>query len=507
MTGNRKHTGDELPREKQDVIVVGAGMAGLSAAALLAQQGLRVTLLEALHYPGGCASSFEKHGAVFDIGATTFSGVSPAQPLSTLFQRIGTFDELLSADPPMGVAIDGDLLIRHGDREKWIAEAEQFFGLPQRRFWERIGRYSDAAYRMLQHLPHLPPRTAGELLHSLPHLNGGVLRALPGAFRSVETHMRRLRVDTARFRRFIDAQLLITSQGAARDVPFLAGALGLAYPDYPVYSVRGGMKRYARWLEHRIRTFGGRVCYLQPVIAIREHHGEWSVETKRGTTLAADALVTNLPLFNLPAITEGAVRKYFARSVENIQRKKIMLWGAVTVYALIEDTLRKELPVNLQVILQHPLTHTGSSTLFLSFSHPEDTVRAPDGMRTLTISTHIPLERAPDRGDRTAYRAWKNAVLDEIMLALRREVPDLVSLKTVRQHVGTPATFFRYTGRAGGTVGGIPLHSSVFPFSYPRSATPFNGLYCTGDTFFPGQGIPGVTLGALAVTKRIIDGL
>jgi phytoene dehydrogenase-like protein len=52
-------------------------------------------------------------------------------------------------------------------------------------------------------------------------------------------------------------------------------------------------------------------------------------------------------------------------------------------------------------------------------------------------------------------------------------------------------------------VGGIPLDRRIFPWSYPRPTTPFEGMYAIGDTVFPGQGIPGVVLGALSLRRRL----
>ena len=51
-----------------DAIVVGSGMGGLATASLLAQDGLRVLLLEQNRIVGGCTQSYERDGDRWNIG-------------------------------------------------------------------------------------------------------------------------------------------------------------------------------------------------------------------------------------------------------------------------------------------------------------------------------------------------------------------------------------------------------------------------------------------------------
>jgi len=55
-----------------DVMVVGAGIGGLTTAALLAKRGKSVLVVEQHYLPGGCASIFRRKGFTFDVGASLF---------------------------------------------------------------------------------------------------------------------------------------------------------------------------------------------------------------------------------------------------------------------------------------------------------------------------------------------------------------------------------------------------------------------------------------------------
>ncbi len=85
-----------------DVIVIGAGLGGLSTGALLAKQGRKVLVLEQSNLIGGCCSTFEKEGFRFDVGASI---VEIIQPIEQVFKKLGSsFQEevdLIQCDPIM----------------------------------------------------------------------------------------------------------------------------------------------------------------------------------------------------------------------------------------------------------------------------------------------------------------------------------------------------------------------------------------------------------------------
>ncbi|MGL5032763.1 MAG: FAD-dependent oxidoreductase, partial [Microcystaceae cyanobacterium] len=72
-----------------NVIVVGAGIGGLTAAALLAEKGDQVTVYEQAIAVGGCASTFKRRGFTFDVGATQVAGLEPGGIHHRIFSQLG----------------------------------------------------------------------------------------------------------------------------------------------------------------------------------------------------------------------------------------------------------------------------------------------------------------------------------------------------------------------------------------------------------------------------------
>ncbi len=77
-----------------DVIVIGSGLGGLTAGALLAKRGLKVLLLEQHYHPGGCAVTFRRKDFTVEVGLHAMDGLDPGDLKREIFQELGVFDHV-----------------------------------------------------------------------------------------------------------------------------------------------------------------------------------------------------------------------------------------------------------------------------------------------------------------------------------------------------------------------------------------------------------------------------
>ncbi len=70
-------------------IVIGSGMAGLTAAAYLARDGCRVIVIEQADHPGGVTATIRKSGFSWDLGPMALEGIAPGEPAGLLLKELG----------------------------------------------------------------------------------------------------------------------------------------------------------------------------------------------------------------------------------------------------------------------------------------------------------------------------------------------------------------------------------------------------------------------------------
>lgn len=499
--------------KRLDVVVVGAGIAGLTAAALLAREGLTVELLEAHQQSGGCAGTFRRGPYTFDVGATQVAGLEPGGSHQRLLAHFAmAVPQATPLDPACVVDLaDGQPPVRiWRDPERWAAERElQFPG--SGRFWQLCAVLHQANWAFAGRDPVLPPRSLWDLGRLLPalrpaNLASGLLAAASVADLLALTGCG----DDPRLRRFLDLQLRLYSQEPAERTAALYGATVLAMGQAPLglWHVQGSMQVLSQQLEQALAAGGGQLRLRHRVKALQRNNepgggpgragwrlqGEQPGGAGKGQefSLSATNVVLAIPVQSLPALLGQQLPAGYRSRIENLSDPS----GALVFYGAIERAL---LPANCPSHLQ--LDWADPGTLFVSVSHEGDG-RAPVGLATVIASVFTPAK--PWFGlEPTAYDQAKA----EALAAMQRGLESLLGISPEQwrhAELATPRGFERWTGRPFGFVGGLGQHPSRFgPFGL-ASRTPLPGLWLCGDSIHPGEGTAAVGLSALMACRQLL---
>jgi C-3',4' desaturase CrtD len=473
-----------------EVAVIGAGVAGLTAAALLAKAGARVTVFEHHNLPGGCASFYQREGFRFDVGATVVNGFGENGIHRRVFEHLGISMHADRVDPAMCVHVGPETIVRYGD-ERWAAERRRAFGAQFEPFWRRQESIADRVWSLSRALPVLPV-DAPSIAHLARIARAKYLPLLALQGRTLSTIL----PDDASplLRAFVDLQLLITAQSTAREADLTFGAAALDIAREGTYHLEGGIGDIAVALARSVRRSGGSIRYLTDVASIEVSSGR-----ARGVRLASGERIATRTV--IAAVPYENVLRMLGRAVPGSLRTR-QRWGAVTAYAGVAPGIIEDDAVLHHQLLYDPALPLGEgNSAFVSISGAGDRVRARNGGRAITISTHTDPARWERARDDGTLETLRNTYRHAMMRALER-----VSGKRIEPLVfdlGTPLTFERYTARYRGFVGGTPQTPDCASLHARSHRTGIRGLLLCRDTAFPGQSTVGVTLSAINAVRAL----
>ncbi len=479
------------------VVVIGAGVGGLTTAALLAKAGFDVTVLEAHIYPGGCAGTFYHKGYRFDAGATLAGGFQPGGPHDIAGKLLDITWPVKRVEPAWIVHLPDRVVTRWGDAAHWQAEREQ--KLPElRRFWGLQERAADVVWAFSGRLPEWPLTSPADLIRFAAKIRPDMIPLAPLALTSMGRWLDVIGVRSQSARTFIDSQLLISAQVTSAHANALYSSIAIDLPRAGAHHVRGGIGNLAKTLAGALQAHGGRILYRREVTRIETQNGRAArVHTNKGESYEADLVLANLTPWALVKLLGEAAPIALQREVA----QRSSTWGAFTLYLGVPaDKLPAEAD-HYQIVKRYEVPLGEGNSVFVSISDADDPERAPAGYRAITLSTHTHIEPwwALREKDPAAYEARVADYRDRLLEGAERAIPGL------RQNAalilpGTPAAFQRFTRRPGGMVGGF-AQTNLFEARSPH--TGIDNLWLVGDSIFPGQSTAGVTAGALRVAAEV----
>lgn len=481
--------------ESYDVIIVGGGIGGLVTGALLADEGLQILLLEQGKNLGGCAATFTRKGYRFDTGATIACGFHENGPMHWLGDRLG-IDWPLQFLTVAWEYKDGLISLQLDSERESVIRAFP----ASESFWSEQATFSDMLWRINSELLNLygqsiPPKIARLFSSLVPII--AKPKAVQLARMTASQWLQRYGLDNDRvFYRFIDAQLLISAQATADESNALFAALALDLPRKSPSTLSEGMGTVANLLADSITQRGGRVHLdekvqrlihaddrIQDVVTTRNHYqGKQVVFNGSSASLA-------------PLLDKQASSIWL-----NDNRAR---WSAFILHLGVQkDVMAGRSSRHLQIVQAKETALTETGSLFISSSHPDDLTRARAGHQALTVSCHTDVNPwwQAHQESRQAYLNMKRQYTEKILSIMEQH------LGNFRDDIdlclsGTPITYSRYTGRYMGLVGG---YSQTRLFAPRQQLYGLKNCHLVGDHTFPGQSLPGVTVGATLVADKIL---
>lgn len=511
-------------RPDADVIVVGAGAGGLTAAAYLAALGRKVTVVDRQSMAGGNTAAFTHEDYEFDIGLHYLGGRAAAGPaIRAVLEPLGIDLTYREQDP------DGFDLLLFDDMAFGVPKGLEAFrgrlheAFPRER--DAIDRYLGRIAAVAEQLELRPPRGMREAPRYAWRARSAIAAARTTLGREFD------RLDCSPRLRIVLSWIhgvyglppsrVALAMHAAVSLHYLHGAW---YPE-------GGAQVVSDRMVEVIRERGGEVLLDLEVDRILVRDG--AVDGVRltpgpgGTSppaeeLHAPVVVSNADLKRTylellpPEVVSGRLR----RRVQGFEMPAPLF----IVYLVIDRDLRAEgVPNRNWAVIDYDDIESmyaayargelsSEQAVWItsaSLKDPANPRLCRPGQTNLQLMSVAPASHAfwdigedLDAGPR--YQERKRELRDRLVSAAERAIPGLAD-SIAYEEAATPISLERHLGSSGGTSYGIAATPRQFGIRRPGPRTPIAGLFLAGASTRTGHGITGTMFGGVEAASAVLE--
>ncbi|MBH8575031.1 carotene isomerase [Nostocaceae cyanobacterium CENA369] len=487
-----------------DAIIIGSGIGGLVTATQLAAKKAKVLVLERYLIPGGSAGYFERQGYRFDVGASMIFGLGTNGTTNLLTRALDAVNvsQQTIIDPvqihyhlPNGLDIKVDRIY-----DKFLQNLIAYFGHEEqgiRRFYHECFKVFNCLNSM-DLLSLEEPRYLLRVFFQHPLACLGLVKYLPQNVGDVAKRY----IKDPLLLKFIDLECYCWSVVTADMTPMINA--GMVFSDRHYGGVnypKGGVGQIAQKLVEGLEKAGGEILYQARVTKIITERGRAvGVQLADGRVYRGKRIVSNatrwdtfhklLPVDKIP-INEKKWQQFYEKSPSFLSlhmgvKASVLPTGTECHHIVLEDWEKMTAP---------------TGTIFVSIPTLLDPDLAPVGYHIIHAFTPNWIDDW-QRLSANEYEAKKEKMAGQIIGRLEKIFPGLDAGLDYLE-VGTPRTHRRFLGREDGTYGPIPRRKLPGLLKMPFNRTAIPGLYCVGDSTFPGQGLNAVAFSGFACAHRI----
>jgi len=460
-----------MTEKKYDVIVIGAGNGGLTAAATAAKNGAKTLIIEKHNLPGGFASSFVRGRFEFEPSLhelCDFGGDDNPGGLYNLFKNIG-LDVVWKAVPDAYrmILTESKLDVTMPFGEKEYIDKMEYYVKGSR---VKTEEFFALCHEIMDALDYLAASKGNPDKKVLMKKYGNFLKTASYSLDEVENAMK-IPKDV---RDILNAYWCYIGIPATRVNFTVFAAMFLKYITKGAFIPRNRSHEVSLELDRKIRDYNGDILYNTKVEKILvEKNKVKGISTDKGEKILTDHIISNA---SPHLVYSSMIEPFNATPVEAFRSSNVRKVGpAGFVLYLGLNKGHKELGLldysyfiypsmdteKLYNTMNSRQSETVQATVCLNVANPDC---SPEGTTIMSFTT-LYKEGAWDDVNQENYFKAKNEIAEMMLNDFENATGIKIREYIEEIEVATPITFARYTGAYGGSIYGYEPDSwdSILP--------------------------------------------
>ena len=504
--------------ERVDAVVIGGGLGGLAAGAMLAGHGRKVVVLEQHTVPGGYAQCFQRGPYRFDVSLHALNGLAPGGGMDHLYRDLGIWDRLRlhRLDPLYQLRLPDREVTAHADWYRYESELIGHFPAEA----TGIRAYLDeafAAYRDVRRMEE--DQAAGRM--PAPADFPACYPALTRISGETWEQMMSRHVADARVRSVLAALWGYFGLPPSRCAALTAAVGTAGYHEHGGWYPEGGSGALSNALAQVLRERGGEIrCGVLATGIQLSHERAVAVTTSDGQRLEAEVFISNAsaPATMLEMVGRDHLPGDYAAQVAS----------PVPSYTIFNVYLGLNRDVFAEQRLAHELFYRGSFTteecqaaarrgdwrkaaVGITDYTQVDPGCAPPGHAAVVLATVASWDHEDTWGtggdltdyhQRPGYLQVKKQMADGLIARADAAVPGLAGAIEFRE-ASTPLTNFRYTRNPRGAIAGYENTPENSGLGWLPQETPVRNLFLAGAWTNAGGQNPAIGSGVTAASRAM----
>ena len=477
----------------KNVVIIGAGLTGLSAGITLQKRGIQSEIYEMAPWPGGVCTAWTRKGHTFDGCIHWMVGTRTHDPMRKMYEEVGALTpETIVYNPfeitleiegyvysiPMNINLFRDFLM------SIAPEDERFI----KRFCKELDRVAQSV------MVAGKPKNLHDLYIMMTKGRGFLRAIIKHLGKTVEQYTRRLQNDQLR-------NIIHHLMPPSMSVFALVMMLGTRMSDNGGYPM-GGARDMIHNMSTMYQTLGGKLYCNSKVDEILVENGKIKGIMTKGQLKEATHVIAACDMYD---ILQRMLKGKHPHPVLDQLLKDGPLFSPVM---LVSYGLNRSFDIPFSIVhrLQEPI-NTGENMSINSYhlrAFDFDPSFAPSGKSSVMAMLSAPFDEWHElrTNDHQAYQQKKQEIAHLLAERINLRYPGFKDAVEVID-VATPSTYYRLNNLYKASYEGFLPQPELFKLNIKPYIKGIRNLYLAGQWTTPGGGIPPAIISGIQTAKNI----